>query len=192
MGEFEKALDKYAKYVIQQARTNLTKGYPPYGTKNASTNLYNSLSYYVDDGTVFFEMLDYAPFVDEGVRGKNPKALSKPGAKSKDGKRKLKGSKWYGKQKAPFSPYKFGTKSGAKGGLTRGLDKWIIRKGIAPRDKEGKFMSRKTLKYLMARSIYLSGIRPTYFFSKPFERGWIKYSDEMVLGFMDDNLNIEE
>lgn len=179
MGEFEKALDKYAKYVIQQARTNLTKGYPPYGTKNASTNLYNSLSYYVDDGTVFFEMLDYAPFVDEGVRGKNPKGLP---AKSK----------WHGKQKAPKSPYKFGTKSGAKGGLTRGLDKWIIRKGIAPRDKEGKFMSRKTLKYLMARSIYLSGIRPTYFFSKPFERGWIKYSDEMVLGFMDDNLNIEE
>ena len=25
MGEFEKALEKYAKYVIQQARTNLTK-----------------------------------------------------------------------------------------------------------------------------------------------------------------------
>ena len=93
--------------------------------------------------------------------------------------------------KAPFSPYKFGTKSGAKGGLTRGLDKWIIRKGIAPRDKSGKFMSRKTLKYLMARSVYLSGIRPTMFFTKPFDKGWVKYSDEIVLGFMEDNINME-
>ena len=178
MGKFEEALDKYAKYVIQQARTNITKGYPPNGTKNASMNLYNSLSYYIDDGSVFFEMLDYGAFVDEGVRGKNPSALPK-------------NSKWHGKQRARNSPYKFGTKSGAKGGLTRGLDKWIIRKGIAPRDKSGKFMSRKTLKYLMARSIYLSGIRPTMFFTKPFDKGFIKYSEEIVLGFMEDNINMD-
>lgn len=180
MGEFEKALDKYAKYVIQQARTNLTKGGPPNGTYNASMSLYNSLSYSIEDGIVSFEMLDYGPFQDEGVKGKNPSGLPK-------------NSKWHGKQKAPNkSPFKFGTKTGPKGGLTRGLDKWIIRKGIAPRDKEGKFMSRKTLKFLMARSIYLSGIRPTYFFTKPFDRGFIKYSDEIILGFMNDNLNFEE
>ena len=65
MGEFEKALDKYAKYVIQQARTNLTKG-----KQNASKGLYNSLKYKVNKKGVTFDMLDYGAYQDEGVRGK--------------------------------------------------------------------------------------------------------------------------
>ena len=30
------------------------------------------------------------------------------------------------------------------------------------------------------------------FFTKPFEAGLDKFSDEIVLGFVEDNLNIEE
>ena len=86
------------------------------------------------------------------------------------------------------SPYQYTNKQPPSGVL----DKWTVRKGIAPRDKSGKFMSRKTLKFLMARSIYLSGIRPTMFFTKPFDRGFIKYSDEIVLGFMEDNIDMED
>ena len=41
--EIENTLRKYAKYVIQQARTNLTKG-----KHNASKELYNSLKYELD------------------------------------------------------------------------------------------------------------------------------------------------
>ena len=37
MGEFEKALEKYGKYVIQQARTNLTKRGKRGGGPNGST-----------------------------------------------------------------------------------------------------------------------------------------------------------
>jgi hypothetical protein len=38
------------------------------------------------------------------------------------------------------------------------FDKWILRTGIAPRDKEGKFMSRKSLSFLIARSIFKKGL----------------------------------
>ena len=33
-------------------------------------------------------------------------------------------------------------------------------------------------------------IKPSLFFTKPFEKGLDKYSDDIVLGFMDDNLKI--
>ena len=39
MGKFEQALEKYAKYVIQQSRSNLSRK-----KHNASGNLYKSLS----------------------------------------------------------------------------------------------------------------------------------------------------
>jgi hypothetical protein len=41
---------------------------------------------------------------------------------------------------------------------SKALDKWSVRKGLAPRDKDGKFISRKSLNYLIARSIYINGI----------------------------------
>ena len=44
------------------------------------------------------------------------------------------------------------------------LDKWIVRKGIAPRKEKGKFASRKSLQFLIARSIYMNGIKPSLFF----------------------------
>lgn len=50
------------------------------------------------------------------------------------------------------------------------LDKWTVRKGIAPRDEKGRFLSRKTLQFLIARSIFYNGIKPSLFFTKPFEK----------------------
>lgn len=41
------------------------------------------------------------------------------------------------------------------------LDKWIVVRGIAPRDKKGKFISRKSVQFLIARSIGKKGIKPT-------------------------------
>ena len=160
MGKFEQALEKYAKYVIQQARSNLTKS-----KQNSSKELYNSLSYKVQKKSVLFDMLDYGAFQDEGVRGKNHDY-----AQSKN------------------SPYKYKSKMPP----SSVFDKWSIRKGIAPRDKQGRFISRKSLNYLLARSIYNKGIRATMFFTKPFEAGLDKFSDEIVFGFIEDNLKLEE
>ncbi len=180
MAEFENIqdlLNDFRDNVIREAKRNLT-------SQNTSGRLSKSLKSYVKESKnsiqISFEMDEYGFYQDEGVKGANPNALPKPGAKSKDGKKTLKGSKNYGKQKAPNSQYRFGSGKGRKGGLRKGLDKWIVQKGIAPRDKKGKFMSRKTLKFLMARSIYLSGIKPTLFFTKPFEKYFKRLPDELV------------
>ena len=91
------------------------------------------------------------------------------------------------------SPFRFGTGTGRKGGLTQGIAKWIKQKGIKGRDKKtGRFITDKSLTFLISRSIYDKGLRATLFFTKPFEAGLVKYGDEIAEAFMDDNLNIEE
>ena len=60
------------------------------------------------------------------------------------------------------------------------LDKWIVRKGIAPRDKQGKLMSRKGLQFAIARGIFINGIKPSLFFTKPFEKAFKKLPDVLV------------
>lgn len=42
---------------------------------------------------------------------------------------------------------------------TKALDKWVVRRGIAPRTKNGKFISRDSIKFLIARSIGKNGIK---------------------------------
>tara|TARA_R110002111_G_scaffold132833_2_gene198576 strand:- start:3059 stop:3382 length:324 start_codon:yes stop_codon:yes gene_type:complete len=82
--------EKYAKYVVQQAKSNLTKDGKGDGV------LYNSISYELDiEKNLFlldFLMESYGKFVDEGVRGANPSLV--------------KG----GYQKAPTSRFKYTTK----------------------------------------------------------------------------------
>ena len=60
------------------------------------------------------------------------------------------------------------------------LDKWIVRKGIAPRDKQGKLMSRKGLQFAIARGIFINGIKPSLFFTKPFEKAFKKLPDALI------------
>lgn len=50
------------------------------------------------------------------------------------------------------------------------LDNWIVRKGISPRDEKGRFIPRRSLQFLIARSIYLNGIKPSLFFTTPFKK----------------------
>jgi hypothetical protein len=51
------------------------------------------------------------------------------------------------------------------------LDKWIVQRGISPRDKQGRFMTRKQVQFMIARGIFRKGIKPSLFFTKPFEAG---------------------
>lgn len=159
MSEFKKALEKYAKYVIQQSRSNLTKK-----KNNASKQLYNSLEYKIQGDKVSFLSENYGEYLDKGVKG----------AKST-----------YPESSA--SPFRYTTKQPP----SKVFDKWSIRKGIAPRDKQGKFVSRQSLNFLIARSIKNKGIRATLFFTKPFERGLDLYGDEIVAGYLEDKLNLQ-
>lgn len=65
----------------------------------------------------------------------------------------------------------------------KALDKWIVRKGIAPRDKNGKFISRKSLQFLIARSIFKNGIKPSLFFTRPFENAIKRMPEEITRAY---------
>jgi hypothetical protein len=63
---------------------------------------------------------------------------------------------------------------------TKALDKWIVKKGIAPRDDKGKFLSRESLKFAIARKIYINGIKPSLFFTKPFEKYYKRLPNQLI------------
>ena len=152
--ETKNILNKFAKYVIQQSRTNLTKN-----KKNSTKALYNSLDFKykaVNGGIgIQFLMDEYGLYQDKGVSGKKKK------------------------YNTPFS-YK------DKMPPSSALDKWSVRKGIAPRDKSGKFIPRKSINFLIARSIYNKGIKPSLFFTKPFEKAYKDLPKDLVKGFIND------
>jgi hypothetical protein len=159
-------LNAFAKYVIQQSRSNLTKQ-----NRNSSKKLYNSLDSEIEVGANSFRLSflseDYLKFIDKGVQGSNPSGIKN------------------GVQKAPNSPYKFKSKMIP----TKVLDKWVIKKGIAPRNKSGKFLSREGIKFALAKSIALQGIKPSLFFTKPFEKAFERLPDELVEAY---GLDVEQ
>jgi hypothetical protein len=146
-------IKRFRDYVIQQSKSNLSKG-----RKNVSKDLYNSIKGEIvqenNYAIVGFRMNNYGQYQDQGVKGKFKSA------------------------KAPNSPFKFGSGSGPKGGLTNGIEKWVKAKGIQFRDKKtGKFISYKSTAFLISRSIFMTGLKPSLFFTKPFEAGYKKYID---------------
>jgi hypothetical protein len=154
----EEILNKFAKRVIQQSRTRLTKG-----KKNASKDLYNSLRYDLTTSAAAFIlnffMEEYGIYQDRGVSGK---------------KRKYN---------TPFS-YK------DKMPPPKALDKWMVRRNIkGTRDAQGRFIKRKSLQYLLARSIYNKGIKPSNFFTKSFEQAFDKLPEDVVKAY---RLDLEE
>tara|TARA_R100001463_G_scaffold25730_4_gene60753 strand:- start:184 stop:711 length:528 start_codon:yes stop_codon:yes gene_type:complete len=163
----ERYLNSFGKYVVQQSRTNLTKG-----KKNVSKDLYNSISFKVitdaDGFTVQFFMDSYGTFVDKGVSGT-------------DVRRSFKDYKG----KTISSPYKYTTKQPP----SRVLDKWIVKKGIAPRDEKGRFMSRKSISFLIARSIKRKGIQGISFFQRPLMLGLKQFGKDMLGAVKEDIIN---
>ena len=63
------------------------------------------------------------------------------------------------------------------------LDKWVVRKGLAPRKEKGQFATRKGLNFVIARSIFINGIKPSLFFTKPFEAAYKNLPDELIEKF---------
>jgi hypothetical protein len=162
----ERYLNSFGKQVVNRAKGNLQK------SKGGGTNLENSLSFKVitdtDGFTVQFFMDSYGTFVDKGVSGT-------------DVRRSFKDYKG----KTISSPYKYTTKQPP----SRVLDKWIVKKGIAPRDEKGRFMSRKSISFLIARSIKRKGIQGISFFQKPLMLGLKQFGKEMLGAVKDDIIN---
>ena len=81
-----------------------------------------------------------------------------------------------GKKKKYNTPYSYKSKMPPP----KAFDKWITRKGLAPRDKSGKFKSRKGLSFAIARGVFMNGIKPSLFFTKPFEAAYKRLPEELV------------
>lgn len=147
MKALERYLNSFGKSVVNKSKGILKKK-----NKVVTGNLLNSIKFKLVNTpvgvNVEFSMLDYGEFIDKGTSGSQKKRTYV----DYEGKRKN-------------SPYSFG--KSRDGGLTRGLDKWIVMRGIAPRDARGRFISRKSLKFLMARKIYTQGHDGLSFFQKP-------------------------
>lgn len=171
----KKALKKFGDDVVKISRSRLKD------SKNLKKSIAYDLSVSKHSFDMDFEMEDYGVFQDWGVQGADPSA--NPG-------------KYKGVNRAPNSPFKFGTGSAPKNQFKLAINGWMIRKGIAPRGKDGKFTTRKQIAFLIRRSIYLSGIAPKKFFSDPFEERYKKLPQSVVEAygldlenFMDFTLN---
>jgi hypothetical protein len=81
-----------------------------------------------------------------------------------------------GKKKKYNTPYSYKSKMPP----AKAFDKWIVRKGLAPRDKSGRFITRKSLGFLIARSVFRNGIKPSLFFTKPFEAAYKNLPQDLV------------
>jgi hypothetical protein len=121
-------LNKFAKYVIQQSRSNLSKG-----KKNVSKELYNSLGYEISQSgstmSLGFDMADYGKFQDRGVSGTEKKyntpykyTNKMPPAKAFD--------KWTVRK--GIAPRGKGGKFEKRKGLNFAIAKSIYKKGIRP------------------------------------------------------------
>ena len=162
----ERYLNSFGKQVVNRAKGNLQKA------KGGGTNLEKSLSFKVitspEGFSVQFYMESYGTFVDKGVSGTEVKRSFKD----------YKG-------RTISSPYKYTTKQPP----SRVLDKWIVKKGIAPRDEKGRFMSRKSISFLIARSIKRKGIQGISFFQKPLMLGLKQFGKEMLGAVKNDIIN---
>jgi|TARA_R110002012_G_C11447921_1_gene591401 hypothetical protein len=169
----ERYLDSYGRYVVQQAKTNLTKQ-----KKNVSKALYNSIKFkveYTPTGfSVNFYMLDYGTFVDKGVSGNKEIQEFKT---------------WDGRKVE--SPFKYKSKMPPPNIIS----KWISARGIRPtgfkrgRDtSSGQFISG--LSYLIAKKIQMRGIKSTSFFQKPLGLAMKKFGVGLLEAVKEDMLTV--
>jgi len=145
----QKELNRFAKYVVTQSRSNLTRQ-----KKNTSKQLWQSIDYDLKVSKNSFQleflMEDYGIFQDKGVSGT---------------------------EKKYNTPYKYTDKMPPPSKM----DKWIVKRNLkGVRGKDGKFISRKSLQFMIARSIYKKGIKPSLFFTKPFEKAFKNINKDLI------------
>ena len=150
-----KVINGFGKYVVSQSRSNLTRK-----KMNASKNLYNSISFKAaetkDGFTIVFSMPDYGFYQDKGVSGIKKKYNT---------------------------PYAYTSKMPP----AKAFANWAVRRGLeGVRDKKtGRFITRQSLQWAIARSVYLYGIEPKYFFSMPLERAKEKFVPDVIEALID-------
>lgn len=90
-----------------------------------------------------------------------------------------------GTKKKYNTPFSYTTKMPPR----KSLEDWISKRRFQFRDKKGKFMSYQSMSYIIRRSIFEKGIKPSLFFTKPFEQGFKKLPNELIEAY---GLDVEE
>ena len=161
----EAYLKSYGKYIVRQARGILSKR-----RKNVTGKLSKSLKYKIikdkDGFDIKFLASKYAAFVNKGVSGTQGRRTYI----DKDGKRKT-------------SPFRF-----KKQPPSNAIEGWITRKGIQGRDIKGRFITRKSLAFLIARSIKKKGVPAASFYTQPLSYSYNVFKKEMMKHFKEDVL----
>jgi hypothetical protein len=134
--------------------------------KNSSKKLWQSIDYDLNVSKNSFQleflMEDYGLFQDKGVSGT---------------------------EKKYNTPYKYTNKMPPPSKM----DKWIVKRNLkGVRGKDGKFISRKSLQFMIARSIYKKGIKPSLFFTKPFEKAFKNINEDLIEAYKLDVENLLE
>jgi len=122
--------------------------------KNVSKRLYESLGYDLkvmpNSFSMAFLMENYGEYQDKGVSGTEVKYNT---------------------------PYKYTNKMPPPSAFSQ----WVVRKGLkGTRDASGRFVSRKGLQFAIAKSIFKKGIKPSLFFTKPFEEAFKNLPNDIV------------
>jgi len=165
----ERYLNSFGKQIVNRAKGNLKKA-------GKGGKLEDSISFKIVEDkegfTVQFFMSSYGQYVDKGVSGTKQKRTFKN----------------Y-KDKVIKSPYAYKNSKGHSQPPSSALDKWVVKKGIAPRDAKGRFIKRKTLTFLVARKIGRYGIQGISFFQKPLSLGLKQFGKDLLGNVKEDIIN---
>jgi len=160
--ELNKIFHEFGKYMVTQSRANLTRA------KKGDGKLYKSIEYKVNDKKKdvvewSFYMEDYGVFQDQGVRGARPSDVKN------------------GRQKAPNSPFSYKSKMPPM----EPLRNWAKSKNIRFRDEKGRFArgNYTRIAYWLQKRIFAQGLKPSYFYTKPFDKAWQNLPDEVFNSF---------
>jgi len=159
LSNVKQSLDTFAKRVVSRSRANLTRE-----KKNITKNLYDSLGYdlkvHAQSFSLKMLMEDYADFQDKGVSGTERKY---------------------------DTPYSYKQSSNLLGFelATGTFAKWAKFRGIRFRSAVGQFAkgNYKTIGISIALAKKRKGIKPTHFFTRPFEAAFKDLPEDLIEAF---------
>ncbi len=170
----ERYLNSFGKEVVANTKKNLNSA------GKGGGNLEKSIRFEVvsdaDGFSVQFYMANYGAFVDKGVKGAGGKIKSGDHKGSWGGRRHY--ITWEGKRKD--SPFKFGTGTGEKGGMRKGIGSFIKKKGLQPRSKGGQYMTTAGLRIAIMRVLWIKGIHGISFFQKSLMLGLKQFGKDLL------------
>ena len=72
------------------------------------------------------------------------------------------------------------------------LADWAKKRNIRLRDKKGRFKkgNYRTIGFILQKSIFAQGIKPTMFFTKPFEVAFKRYKKGIKKSLMQDIIDL--